>query len=93
MRLLIKDASLKERISIYFLAKKNPEVKRLLTEYRETAGNVKKVPLEECPDSVIKSLEIKTGKEKKSFVIKPAYAFAIIVLVVSALVFVLAKSE
>ncbi len=84
-----KDASLNDRISIYLLAKRNPEVKRLLNEYMETAGNVKKVPLEECPDSVIKSLEIKTGKEKKSFVIKPAYAFAIIVLFVSALVFVL----
>ena len=84
-----KDASLKDRISIYFVAKKNPEVKRLLIDYRETAGNVKKVPLEECPDSVIKSLEIKTGKEKRSFVIKPAYAFAIIVLVISTLVFVL----
>ncbi len=84
-----KDASLKDRISIYFVAKKNPEVNRLLKEYKETAGNVKKVPLEECPDFVIKSLEIKTGKEKKSFVIKPAYAFAITILVISTLVFVL----
>ena len=88
-----KDASLKDRINIYFLAKKNPEVNRLLKEYKETASNVKKVPLEECPDSVIKSLEIKTGKEKKSFVIKPAYAFAIIVLFVSALVFVLTNQN
>ena len=84
-----KDASLKERISIYFLANKNPEVKKLLTEYNETAGNVRKVPLEECPDSVITSLEIKTGKEKKSFIIKPVYAFTIVVLFISALVFVL----
>jgi hypothetical protein len=84
-----KDASLKDRISIYFLAKKNLEAKRLLNEYRETAGNVKNVPLEECPDSVIKSLEIKTGEEKKSFVIKPAYAFVITILVISTLVFVL----
>jgi hypothetical protein len=83
-----KDASLKDRINVYFLARNDPEVKRLLNEYRETAGNVKKVPLEECPDSVITSLKIKTGKEKKSFIIKPAYAFAIIVLFVSALVFV-----
>ena len=84
-----KDASLKERISIYFLANKNPEVKKLLTEYNETAGNVRKVPLEECPDSVITSLEIKTGKEKKSFIIKPVYAFTIVVLFISALVSVL----
>ena len=72
-----KDASLKDRINVYFLAKKNPEVKKLLTEYRETAGNARKVPMEECPDSVITSLEIKTGKEKKSFIIKPAYAFTL----------------
>lgn len=47
-----KDASLKDRIRIYLLAKKDPEVKKLLSEYRETAGNIKKVPLDECPDSV-----------------------------------------
>ena len=84
-----KDASLIDRIRTYFLAKKNPDVQRLLNEYRETAGNVRKVPLEECPDSVTKSLGIKKVKEKKSFIIKPAYAFAIVVLFVSALVFVL----
>jgi hypothetical protein len=84
-----KDASFKERISIYFLAKKNVEVKRLLNEYGETAGNVKKVPLEECPDPVIKSIELKTKKEKKSFIIKQAYAFAITIIVISTLVFVL----
>ena len=84
-----KDAPVTDRIRIYLLAKKNPEVKKILNEYRQTAGNVKKIPLEECPDSVIKSLETKTGKENKSFIIKPAYAFAITVLVLSTLVFVL----
>jgi len=88
-----KDTSLNDRISIYFLAKRNPKVKKLLIEYRETAGNVKKVPLEECPDSVINSLKIETRKEKKSFFIKPVYAFAIIVLFVSALVFVLTNQN
>jgi hypothetical protein len=88
-----KDASLNDKISIYFLAKKNPEIKSLLSEYRETAGNVKKVPLEECPDSVVNSLEIKTKKEKKSFIIKPSYAFAIVILFVSALVFVLTNQN
>jgi hypothetical protein len=83
-----EDASLTDRIRIYFLAKKNPEINKLLYEYRETAGNVKKIPLEECPDSVTKSLEIKTG-EVKSFISKPAYAFAITLLVISTLVFVL----
>jgi hypothetical protein len=88
-----KDASLNDRISIYFLAKKNPEIKSILSEYRETAGNVKKVPLEECPDSVVNSLEIKTEKEKKSFIIKPSYVFAIVILFVSALVFVLTNQN
>lgn len=88
-----KDASLKDRINVYFLARNDPEVKRLLNEYRETAGNVKKIPMEECPDSVITSLEIKTGKEKKSFIIKPAHAFTIVVLFISALVFVLLNQK
>lgn len=84
-----KDAPLIDRIRIFFLTKKNQEVKKLLKEYRRTVNNIKKVPLEECPDSVINSLDIKTKKESKSFVLKPAYIFAITVLVISTLAIVL----
>jgi hypothetical protein len=84
-----KDAHLTDRIRIYFLAKKNPDVKKLLNEYRRTANGVKKVPLEKCPDSIIKSLEIKTLEKKKSFMLKPAYVFTITVIVISTLVVVL----
>ena len=84
-----KDASLAERIKVYFLTRKNPEIKKLFNEYREIADKVKKVPLEECPDSVIKSIELKTGNENISFKLRPAYIFAATVLVVSTLVAVL----
>jgi hypothetical protein len=84
-----KDAPLIDRMRIYSLAKKNPEVKKLLNEYRRTANSVKKVPLGKCPDAVIKSLEIKSRGENKSFILKPVYAFAITVLVISTLVIVL----
>jgi len=84
-----KDAGLIDRLKIYFHTKKDDEVKRIYNEYRNTAENVKKIPLDDCPDSVIKSPGIKKVKEKKSFILKPAYVFAISFLVVSALVAVL----
>jgi hypothetical protein len=84
-----KDAPSLDRIGIYFLAKKNPEVKKLLNEYRRTANGVKKVPREKCPDSVVKSLEAKTLEKKKSFILKLAYVFTITVIVISTLVVVL----
>lgn len=84
-----KDAGLIDRLKIYFLAKKDPEVKRIYNEYRYTANNIKKILLEECPDSIIESIQIKTIKVNKSFILKPAYVFAISFLVVSALVAVL----
>ncbi len=84
-----KDAGLIDRLKIYFLVKKDPEVKRIYNEYHYTANNIKKIPLEECPDSVIESIQIKTIKVNKSFILKPAYVFAISFLLVSALVAVL----
>jgi hypothetical protein len=84
-----KDAPLIDRIRIFLLAKKNPEIKKLLKEYRRTANNIKKVPLEECPDSIIKSLDIKTRKENRYLILKPAYVFVITVLVISTLMVVL----
>jgi hypothetical protein len=84
-----KDAGLIDRLKIYFLAKKNSEVKRIYNQYSNTALGVKKIPLDEVPDSIIESLQIKTVKVKKPFILKPAYIFATSFLVVSALVAVL----
>ncbi|OGU76210.1 MAG: hypothetical protein A2V93_03290 [Ignavibacteria bacterium RBG_16_34_14] len=84
-----KDAGLIERLKIYFLAKKNAGVKSIYNEYRTNADRVKKIPPEECPDSVIESLKIKTMKENKFFILKPAYVFIISLIVISTFIAVL----
>jgi hypothetical protein len=84
-----KDASLADRIKIYLLAKRNPEVKRIFNEYRNTSNKIKEIPLYECPDSVTESLTIKTSKEIKSPVIRPAYGFALAILIASTLIAIL----
>ena len=84
-----KDAGLINRLKIYFLAKKNPEVKLIYNEYRIIAESVKNIPLDECPDSVTESLEINAKKEKRSFALKPAFVFAIALVFVFTLVAVL----
>lgn len=83
------DAGLKDRIMIYFLTKRNPQVKQLFNEYRNTSKKVKRIPLDKCPSSVTESLNITVAKENKALVIKPAYVFPVIILLVSILITIL----
>ena len=84
-----KDAGLIDRLKIYFLANKYVEVKKNFTEYRNTAEKIKNIPLDECPDSIIEPLRLKPVKEKKFFTLKPAYALAVSLVVVTILTAVL----
>ncbi|MCB0752401.1 MAG: hypothetical protein KDC52_13090 [Ignavibacteriae bacterium] len=62
------DASLKDKISIYFLAKKDGEVKNLLNEYKHSANTTHNLGFEECPDNIIEkvtnSINSKTVQSK-----------------------------
>lgn len=84
-----KDAGLRDRIKVYFLVNKNPEAKRLYNEYRSTSDKVKRIPLDECPESITESLNIKTERKNKPLILKPAYIFAIAVIIVSTIVAIL----
>lgn len=93
------DASLIDRIRVYFEGLKNSEVKKLLAEYKETAATVNSIASEECPDEIIDSINNKikqelssSRKDKQSFGIlikKPAIVFAtaVIVLGIFTLIF------
>jgi hypothetical protein len=87
------DAGLIDRLKIYFLIKKNEEAKRIFNDYRITAANVKKIPLEECPDSIIESLKIKTTRAKNPLIFKPVYVFSITLIIVSTFVAILLFSN
>ncbi len=82
------DAGLLDKIKIHLLARKNPDVKKILEEYKRTAIKIKNIPLDECPDSVIESLRIQTRNENKSLFLKPAYIFAIITFIISTIIVV-----
>ena len=84
-----KDATLIDRIKIYFLTKKYPEVKKIYNEYFKTAMNVKNIPLYKFPESSLREVELKTIRVNKSFYLKPSYAFAFSFLLIAGLVAVL----
>lgn len=91
-----KDATFLEKIKIYKLANKNPEVKATLNEYKTVAVQTHKIDLDLCPDEVVqnskKISKMKPIKENSlifdiySFIFgKPAVSFAILSLFVLAL--------
>ncbi|RPI73063.1 MAG: hypothetical protein EHM47_06855 [Ignavibacteriales bacterium] len=91
-----KDAGLIDRIKIYFLAKKEPEVKKIFDEYRATASTIKNFPLERIPDSIVNSLKFETDR-KKPLVLKPAYIFAVsivaVTITIAVILFQIKKDE
>lgn len=84
-----KDAGLIDRIKVYFLTKKNADIKRVYNEYRTTAKKIKNIQLEVCPDSIIELIKIKTKKEKRLFILKPVYPFAVTFFIVTILAAIL----
>jgi hypothetical protein len=49
-----KDCSLKDRMSVWLLTRKQPECKALFDEYRKTAISVHSINIEECPGDIVK---------------------------------------
>lgn len=60
------DASLLDRIKIFYLIKKNDEARKLFLEYRKTAGEVRQLGEEEYPESIARAVESKTIGENRS---------------------------
>ena len=55
------DAGFFDKRKVRKAAESNPEVSKLLEEYRETAGVLEMIKRERCPDEVVASAEQKTG--------------------------------
>ncbi len=68
------DANPLDKIKIYLLAARNNEIKRLLTEYKITAGSIKNLKNENCPDEILEKIKDHTGMEKK-FLFSPVIKF------------------
>ncbi len=91
------DAGIIDKLKVYFNAAKNPDVKKLLAEYKETAKAVSSFKEGNCPDGIIDSVNKKIKSELNSsrkdmlplstFLKKPVVVFstAVIVLGISAL--------
>lgn len=90
-----KDAPLRERFFIKWMAARDPEVKRLYQEYKTTAHQVHRLEEEACPESVISRVEKLTLHEenkKHSFLLdiygavftKPLWSAAMVLVIVSA---------
>jgi len=68
------DANPFDKIKIYLLAARNNEIKRLLTEYKITAGSIKNLKKENCPDEILQKIKNNSGLEKK-FLLTPVIKF------------------
>ncbi len=68
------DASLAEKIRVYFISLRNPRVKELLEEYKTTAGAVHYYRNMECPREVILSAKNKIRSEETAGREKTKYA-------------------
>ncbi|MFA7418503.1 MAG: hypothetical protein WCZ90_02365 [Melioribacteraceae bacterium] len=91
-----KDASCLDRISVWRLISKSEEAKFLFESYRATAIAVSKLSEEECPSSVIKTIEDKTEKAVSNNFIndlysiifaRPAISLAMVLVIVSVITF------
>ena len=91
------DASFLEKIKIYSLASKNDEVKRVLNNYKQTAGSVNNISIEKCPESVLKDVKDQTtlNQNKENSLLfdlysllfgRPKYSAAVLSVVVVALI-------
>ncbi len=65
------DYSLFDKIDVYTKAMFNPEIKKVLSEYKNTANAVHSIELEECPAEILETVKkvsgIKEVKEKSFF--------------------------
>ena len=95
------DAGLYDRIKIYFLSKRNIEISNLLNEYQKTAGQLKKLESENCPDEIINKVysEIGMGRRKISIIeriqftvfSKPVYSAVLVLVLLVISLFIIFK--
>lgn len=64
------EGNLFERTEVNYLAKKNPEVKRLLDDYRLTASVLDNITNEKCPDEILEKAYHKITAESRSAVLE-----------------------
>lgn len=95
------DARLIDKIKIYFLAARNNEIKRLLDEYKNTAGAVRNLEKENCPEEIIEEIKSNVGIKDKNLlspviefihtiIYKPALtAVTVLILVAGIFIFTL----
>jgi hypothetical protein len=91
------DAGIIDKLIVYRDSQKDPEVKKLLDEYRATADEVKSISNQKCPDDLVKKIEKETtgiredNAGKYSIVFrKPVFstiALAIIIAFTALLIF------
>lgn len=91
------DAGILDKIIVGFQAVRNPEVKKLLKDYKETADAVHSLLQAECPDALVKAtgdrIKYQSKYEKKkspvSFLRRPVFKFAAAALVIGVVSFLL----
>ena len=97
------EGNLWEIISVHYLSKRNPDVQKMLEEYKETATAVKSIRSEECPDNIVKIISKKLSGEKYSsgfaatlfeiFLRKPVIVPAVVLVIGCMLTIFIIKQE
>ena len=57
IRVAYGEGNIFERFSVYYRSGKNPEIKKIFEEYRETAMALEDMKNENCPDELVKKTE------------------------------------
>ncbi len=90
------DAGIVDKLSIYRDARKYPEVKKILDEYRTTAEEVKSFAGEKCPDDLVRKIEkvipgVKQNKSGKYLIAfrKPVFSSVALVMVIAIAAFLI----
>lgn len=97
-----KDASWLDRINVWRLVSKSEEAKSLFESYRATADAVSKLSEEECPSSLLKTIEGQTEKTVSNNFItdlylvvfaRPAISLALVFVIISAITFGIIRNQ
>jgi len=96
-----RDCSLKDRVSVWLLARKDPECKALFDEYRKTAASVHNLNIDECPENIIddtfKRLNDSPGFEKSpalaSVFSRPALVTVLSIIILAAVFFTVVTTQ
>lgn len=92
------DASFIKKIRVLMLRKKHPEIEKLYQEYRSSAMEIKKLPVNECPNYILDKVNKKTlgnNINRESFwvdlyslyIYKPLFSLAVVVLLIGGIIF------